>query len=448
MKRFLTLRTVYWLPAGLIFLASAVRLFVCLQHNPMDYMFSDAATHWMEGTHFPKGGYGGAANPILYQLYIFVLHKLTADNKVVIGLISGLLSVAMPWTYYRAARTFGMRKNAALWVWVFIACTPSSIALYHYFMMETLLLPLQGTALWMTARYLRKGGREPFLTAVVVWTAACLAKPTVFPLAAMCLLWAGWKQSPSLRDIALATGLVAVLLVPQTLRTEIALGFAAPLGNPWLIKIQHRSGVKTLYVNFYTHQNRFVHVQAQPLYQMFFNSPSTSVQPLLPLSDWSLRRAHGDSHLTISIDSAYGVRDWKRAYASLHVSREEWLSQWGENIVLFLFAPSFPESAEAGWDGRLEYQARWMWAPLIALVLILNVRQFVKRRFDLIPVAVTLFALFLGLQNSATFEGRYRKPLEPLLLLNLVWIGPKRSDETTLSTEMQHAVSPASATTK
>jgi hypothetical protein len=89
MKSPRTLRTVYWLPAGLIVLASAVRLFVCLQHNPMDYMFSDSATHWMEGTHFPKGGYGGAANPILYQLYIFLLHKLTADNKVIIGFVPG-----------------------------------------------------------------------------------------------------------------------------------------------------------------------------------------------------------------------------------------------------------------------------------------------------------------------------------------------------------------------
>jgi hypothetical protein len=30
--------------------------------------------------------------------------------------------------------------------------------------------------------------------------------------------------------------------------------------------------------------------------------------------------------------------------------------------------------------------------------------------------------LALGLQNLVIAEGRYRKPLEPLLLLNLVWI--------------------------
>lgn len=63
--------------------------------------------------------------------------------------------------------------------------------------------------------------------------------------------------------------------------------------------------------------------------------------------------------------------------------------------------------------------------------LSLNVRQFLKGRFDLLPVAVTLFTLFLMLQNVATTEGRYRKPLEPLLLMNIVWCispPPPKSD--------------------
>jgi hypothetical protein len=35
------------------------------------------------------------------------------------------------------------------------------------------------------------------------------------------------------------------------------------------------------------------------------------------------------------------------------------------------------------------------------------------RRFDLIPVAVTLFTLVMMLQNAVLTEGRYRKPVEP-----------------------------------
>jgi uncharacterized membrane protein YoaK (UPF0700 family) len=63
-----------------------------------------------------------------------------------------------------------------------------------------------------------------------------------------------------------------------------------------------------------------------------------------------------------------------------------------------------------------------MWAPLILFVFVCNAREFARRRFDLIPVATTVLTLVLGLQNAMLMEGRYRKPVEPLLLLNAVWL--------------------------
>ena len=98
----------------------------------------------------------------------------------------------------------------------------------------------------------------------------------------------------------------------------------------------------------------------------------------------------------------------ERTHVWLHTSRAEWLAQWGENIVVFLFAPSWPENMSEQWDSQLAFCTRWMWAPLIAVVLGWNVYRFLKGRLDLLPVAVTLFTLFLLLQNVATTEGRYR----------------------------------------
>jgi hypothetical protein len=68
---------------------------------------------------------------------------------------------------------------------------------------------------------------------------------------------------------------------------------------------------------------------------------------------------------------------------------------------------------------------------LIVFVLSWNVYRFLQGCLDLLPVAVTLFTLFLLLQNVATAEGRYRKPLEPLLLMNAVWLisTPARKDD-------------------
>ena len=398
-------------------------MFVCLRFNPLDYLFLlDPSRHWGNGLRFPKGAYFGASDPIGYQVYIFILRRITGDNRLLVGLASGLLSVVMPWTYYRAARNFGLQKLPALWAWALIVWTPSLIAIYHYTMMETLLLAIDGAALWATARYMRKGGGRAFLVSLFLWTLACLTKPSVIPLAAVCMVGSCYKKIPTVKQIAMGAALVVVLLIPQAIRSEIALGFVAPFGNPWLTRIQHRAGVKMLEVDFYTHQNHFVHFKADPQYDMTFDTPSSYVHPLSPLSDWAIRRAAARSKLAVVINSQYGARDWENAYDSLHVGAREWFSQLGENVVLFLFAPSYPESESPDWVDQLEGQARWMWAPLIVFVLAGNVRQFVKRRFDLLPVAVTLFTLFLGLQNAVTFEGRYRKPLEPLLLLNFVWI--------------------------
>ena len=412
----------------LIFAASCFRVLVCFVHNPMDYLWSDMLRHWNNGLRFPRGGYTGAADPIVYQVYVFVLQRVTACNRFLVALACSLLSVLMPWTYYRAARNFGLAKIPSLWVWALIALAPSLSTIYHYIMMETLLLLLEGAALWATARYLRKGGREAFLVMIFCWTLACLTKPTVIPLAAICCLWGWWKKSTPLRDVALAAGMALIMLVPQAVRSKVELGFMAPFGNPWLTRIQLRSAAKILQLHYYTHP--LESIGFHPLstdYFEEFGSPSCFVRPLEPLSHWAPRRAWGNSQARIIISTAHGERDWEAAYERFTPDRSEWLAEWRENIILFLFSPSWPETETGEWDGHLEYSSRWIWAPLILLVFALNAREFARRRFELVPVAVTLFTLIMALQNALIMEGRYRKPVETVLLLNLVWALTRRS---------------------
>jgi hypothetical protein len=415
----------------LIVAASCFRVFVCFAHNPMDYLWSDNLRHWNNGLHFPRGGYIGAADPIGFQAYIFVLQKVTFSNRFAVALSFALLSVLMPWTYYRAARNFGLEKTSALWVWALIAWTPSLLVIYHFVMMETLLLFLEGVALWMTARYLRKGGTEAFLLFVFFWTLASLTKPTIVPLAGICFLWVWWKKSTSLRQIAMGAALALVLLAPQAIRSKIELGFFAPFGNPWLTRIELRCGARTIYFHYSAPRGRgrLLNINGSDG-EFVFGSPSCYIRPLEPLSHWAMRRAWGDTKAEVTIDASHGERDWKNAYDFFNQDRGEWLAQWRENIILFFFTPSWPESAAGEWDGHLDYWSRWLWAPLILVVLVGNVREFVHRRCDVIPVAVTLFTVFMALQNVVITEGRYRKPVEPLLLLNLVWIfGRKEAKE-------------------
>ena len=399
---------------GLILSACLVRIAVCLQHNPMDYLFSDMLRHWGNGIHFPRGGYQGASDPIVYQVYIAALRRLTHDSRVIVALAAALLSVSMPWTYYRAARNFGLPKKYALWAWALIAWTPSLLTIYHYIMMETMLLFLEGLSLWMTARYLRKGGSEAFLTSIAAWTLTALTKPTIVPLAVICVLWSWWKRSTPLRTIAVAILVAIVLLIPQSIRAKKELGFFAPFGNPWLTRIQHRSGVKVLHLNYH---GPFHDEDGQ-----WYASPTCFIRPLWPLSSWTIRRGLGESTFTITADYRHGSTDWRNAYESLDTEWDEWMAQWRENIIVSLFAPSWPETTSQQWDSRLDFYSRWIWAPLILLVVAFDVKRFLQGRLDLLPVAVTVFTLALVLQNVVTAEGRYRKPIEPLLILNLVWL--------------------------
>jgi hypothetical protein len=361
----------------LIFAASCLRIFVCFQHNPMDYLFSDMLRHWNNGLRFPRGGYTGASDPIVYQVYMCVLQKLTANNRYLIVLASALMSILMPWTFYRAARDFGLRKIPAMWVWALIAWTPSLLAIYHYIMMETLLLLLEGGALWMTARYLRKGGTIAFLVFVFFWTLASLTKPTVLPMAGICFLWVWWKKSTTLRDIGIGAALALVMLVPQAIRSKIELGFVAPFGNPWLTQIMLRSGATMTYIHVYAPSDRKADLKLKDA-EMEFGSPSCFIRPLEPASHWAIRRAFEDSKARVIIDSSHGERDWKNAYEQFNsdTDTEEWMAQWRENIILFFYSPSWPETAVGQWDGHLEYLGRWLWAPLILVVFVFNIRQF------------------------------------------------------------------------
>lgn len=393
---------------ALIILGALVRFFICFQHNPLDYLFSDPKRHWLNGQRLFSPDLMGAGDPLLYQIYVFILRAFAGDNRYVIALACGLLSMLMPWTFYRASREFGFSRNEGLGAWCGIVWLPSLATIYHYFMMETLLLLLIGLALWMTGRCLRVASILSWLVAVVCWILAVMTKPTIFPLALCCLAYIWFRRSCNWRWAVIGAVVALVMMIPNTLRTQHYLGFIAPLGNPWITEIQHRSGAREIKIHFNGGTWGFA-------------SPSVAIQPLEPLSPWMMRRALEKTTVTVYADSTHGMQDWRNAYDQLQCGWKEWFLQLKENIVLFLFSPSWPDSNQNEWDGWLNYQLRWIWAPVMFFVLDCNVREFIRREFHLLPLSVTILMLFLMFQNVATTEGRYRKPLEPLLVLNLIW---------------------------
>lgn len=387
---------------------SLARLMFCFCFNPLDYLISDPLRHWLNGKWFLAPSYMGGYDAIGYQVYLFLVQIITGENRQAVALTTGLLSVGMPWSYYRAALEFGFSRNCALFLWVLIIWMPSLFVIYQFFMMETLLLFLIGVSLWMTGRYMRKGDLASFLAMVATWTATCLTKTIPFPLAAVCFLYSWWKHSQKISRALAATVLIIVMLVPNAIRSKQLLGYSAPFGNVLLPQIYHRAGTRT----FRIETGKTVGV---------FGSASCYVQPLASLSPWMMERAYNNSTVTIRVGRAVGDRDEQRVYQEIHVSWRDRFVRWWENILLFLFAPPWPDSNMKTWLGWINYWQRWLWAPLIFILLDINLQYFRAKRFHLIPVATTVFLLAVACQNLTVMEGRYRKPVEPLLLLNFVW---------------------------
>jgi hypothetical protein len=385
------------------------RVIICFHFNPLDTLYSDATRHWLNGQQFLHPNLMSCCDAIGYQAYIFLLRLVTQDDRYLVALLCGILSILLPWSYYRAGREFGLSRLRALLLCGLVAWLPSLVFIYHFIMTETLLLTLMGVSLWMSGRYLRKGSLRSGLVATAMWTLTCLTKIIPFPLAIVFLGYGWWRHSRKVSHLLAAAALAVVLVVPSAIRSYRTLGFVAPFGNPWLQKIHHHAGTKNIRVESGEHY-------------WSYGSPSAHIQPLAPLSAWTIHRSREDTEIRLVIDPANGEQDWAQAHARLPNTWQDRLERQAENAVLLLFAQAWPESNRPGWEGWVNRCQRWLWAPLTLVMLAVNLKLFMARRFDLIPVATTIFALGLLLQDVATMEGRFRKPLEPMLLFNLVWV--------------------------
>jgi len=391
----------------LIVSGTTLRFLLPFWRNPLESLTSDPLRHWNNAGKLFSPTLMGGSDPIVYQAFLWMIRTAIQDSHLAFACLAGVLSATMPWFYFRAAREFGSSRMASLTIWAFIAVTPSLFVIFNYVMMETILLPLVGLALWASAYHLRKQSLQTFWISGGLWALACLTKPTILPLAAACVLWTWWQTRRRVLAGLGLTAIAVVMILPSTIRSASVLGFYAPVGNPWITKIQHRSGANKIAIHFKDEHWNFV-------------SPSCNMLPLAPLSPWRIRRGTEDTRVVVYVEADRGAETWKATFEQLPVTANDWLAQWGENIVLFLFAPSWPDCNMNQWDGWLAVASRWLWAPIIFFILDCNIRDFLKRRFDLLPVATTIFTLFLMFQNVATSEGRYRKPLEPLLIMNLV----------------------------
>lgn len=402
----------WWTYAALYLLIAVgiwLRVDQIFTHNPMEHIWSDPQRHWEQGTETLRRDPMAMTDPVMYQIYVGVLAKLTLGEPLLVAFFTALLACLTPWIWYRFARELLPGRVQATAVWAALSLLPSWIAIYSYFMQETLLLPLLGGALYASWRCRRKQTLASFLLMVALWALAGLTRGIAIPLAAVVATWLWLVQPQKFAKAGYSLLLLALLMGPLAYRSYVAMHMVSPHGIGQLVALYLRSGKREIRVHY---------SREGAQWNYWFGSPSTGEKPLAPLSDWTTSR-EGQVHARIRIEN--GVEDWNRALARYPWTVERYLALTGENLIYLFFGSSWPDNNRERWLEAVNHQSRWLWAPLALLLLVGTVLCWHRLRGSrLFAVLLMTWILVQGLLPIAVNEGRYRKPAEGLLVTQAI----------------------------
>jgi hypothetical protein len=390
----------------LLLAACALRVWLVFRYNPLDHITSDAARHWDAGVNALSGSPMTLIDPVMFQIYLGILAKLTLKVPLLVAYWTALLSLSGPWLWYRFLRELLPSRDWALAGWVLLAALPSWSAIYSHFMQETLMLPLLGAALWVTWRCRRKADKASFVLAIGVWLIAGLTRGICIPLAAVAMTWLWFAQGDKLAKAATSLALLLVCLAPLAARSWARTGLIAPHGIVNFAPLYFRAGTASISFDF-KRGDRVVATYR-------FDSPALQHPPFEPFSDWRTRR-EWNAHFAIDLNA--GSRDWIAASESLPpwtLDRLAWLT--GENFVHLFFSQTWPDTDLERGIGKANYWLRWIWAPLAVLCLVVTLKSWRRQRERLLPALLLTWFVVQGLLPLSVGEGRYRKPFEGLLI--------------------------------
>ncbi|WP_288130767.1 hypothetical protein [Microbulbifer sp.] len=399
---------------AVLYLMILAGLWLRIEHvftfNPVEHIWSDAQRHWEQGTESLRRDPMAMTDPVMYQIYIGILGKLTLGEPLLVALYTALLACLTPWIWYRFARELLPGRLQATAVWAAISLLPSWITIYGYFMQETLLLPLLGAALWASWRCKRKETVASFVLMAGLWALAGLTRGIAIPLAAVVATWLWLGQPQKTQKAVFSFLLLGVMLGPLAYRSYAVMNMVSPHGIGQLVALYLKSGKREIHVHYIREDG------AQ--WNYWFGSPSTGEKPLAPLSDWTTAR-EGQVHARIDI--ANGAKDWGRALDRYPLTFSRYLTLSGENLIYLFFGSSWPDNNRERTLEKIQHHSRWLWAPLTVMTLLLTAFYWRRLHGDrMLPSLLLIWILVQGLLPIAVNEGRYRKPFEGLLLAQIV----------------------------
>jgi len=391
---------------ALILAGCLLRLIDPFYHNPAFHLFSDPLRHW-DNARMPLAPSPMALlDPPFFQVWLSIVQKWTLGHPTLIAIYAATMSLVTPWLWYRFLREMLTSRRLAMLGWALFAWLPSWFDIFGYFMTETLFLPLLGASLWATARAHRKKTTASFCVMAVLWIFTALTRGIAAPIAAVAGLLV-WYRHPLKWRAGVGAMLIAVIILgPLAYRNQTTFGFWSPFGSGWLNEIYAASGKREINLKFRWGTGSWTYG---------FRSPSVSYRQFEPLTDWSPER---EGAVEVSVDLQQGARDWLAAARLTRAAPEDLLRFRLENLALVMAGETWPDSNQRHWTARLASSLRWIWAPLfVALVIVgtLNWRATLAR--PLVPAVIATWFCVQAVSLLAINEGRYRKPLEGLLIV-------------------------------
>jgi dolichyl-phosphate-mannose-protein mannosyltransferase len=380
------------------------RLLYPFFNSPLTHLFSDPQRHWDNGEHFLHPTLMGSSDPIVYQAWMFLWRSMAQGDAATLCFACGLLCAAMPYGWYRALRELVPRRRALIGALI-IGAIPESVSLYAYFMNETLLLTLLGFCFWLTLRANRKRTPAAFSAAALLWLCAAFTRTVAVPMAAGCIIWLAFQSPGRLQKSATALVLALLIAIPAGMHARLKLGFFAPFGNLYFNEIYSVSGQHDIAADF----------GPEGHYQ--FGCPSFYNPTFYPFSGWTTART---GLVSIAVDLSQGRRGWidAKAEAARQRTFPAWRARW-ENALYVFFGQTWPNSDRATIFGWLTCWSRWIWAPVILVLTCAVWRGRFRGAAWFLPVCGLGTLALLLMQGEAVMEGRYRQPLDAILIAAL-----------------------------
>jgi len=405
---------------NLFWLTLILRFIFPFFFNPIDNLYADSLYHWESGKNLLNPKVIDGIDPKLFQLYAGLLFLISQENYYIIAFISGLLCASLPFFWYKALREIST-KNISLIAAIIISICPTLLFIYGFFMNETILLNMMAIASWMTLRAARKKDNKSFIYAIIFLILAALSRSIAIPFMLSGILFLIYKSDEKIKKSFITFSILISLLIPAGMHAYKAINIFAPFGYHGLIEIYRKSG--SLGLNCKTEKDSY----------LMMGNAIPGKQPLEPF--YTYKSPRSNDFYKWSINTENGKEDWEKELKAINYGFDNYLLDTKENLFFFLFGYSWPETAVPSWKLRdaannpaiypyilnsyLE-NYRWLWS-IYLLIMFAGIFIVSNKKYKIFILGTFIYIAALILQDTALVTGRFRKPLEPFIIISMIF---------------------------